>query len=457
MRLHFMEPQDALDTTGRLIFEASQLRRFGKIGGGEDVLSRLRNDPSIVIHPSWTDYWLNQSGVRVSVAYRDGDGFAFYGVRLKLVADDIIGKPNAYKRHWSIWRLRSHDGVTLDELEQVFEGPTETHFPGGIWLTGYWMCRNSDAGSLHFYIYAHVPEDKSHYGLYGFRSTDGKHFELMRPESVVPTNHDNCCVMWDPDGRRFVMQSLTTHPYAEKPIIDNAGARRRVLSVWEGRTDGDFSRHLNDMSPDSDDAGDVEFYRVTTFRYGSRYVALANLYAASPLRPKVHGPHLRCEWWISDDCAHWRRHWRALDAQGDAPYTVEVEPIHVGDRMIWWINDEIWGLDSHRIAGVTAQSNGAFTTHGFVHNGQPLHLNAAVRERPRFFDQDYVKAEIVDEWGVTLPGYEADKCLIRNTDAVSIPLRWEGRDATELKTRRVALRFFFRGARLFSLDDEAAH
>jgi hypothetical protein len=302
-------------------------------------------------------------------------------------------------------------------------------------------------------MYAHVPGQKSRFGLFGFRSLDRVNFELMTPESVVPTNHDNCCVMWDPRGRRFVMQSLTSHPYPEKPIIDNVGTRRRVLTVWESTKDHGFT-YLNSMEPDSDDAPDVEFYRVTTFRYGDRFIALANLYAASPLRPNVHGPHLRCEWWISDDCAHWRRHWRDLDAQGDAPYTVEVEPIFVDGRMLWWINDEVWGLTAHRVAGVTAQSNGSFKTQPFEMGKAPLKLNAAVRERPRFFDQDYVIAEIVDEWGVTVPGYETDKCLIRGADGDAIPLVWAGHDGTELAGKKIAMRFRFRGARIYSLHDE---
>lgn len=455
MRLHFIEPQDVLDGKGRLRFEASQLQQLGKVQGPAELLAKFRSDPSIVIHPSWTDHWLNQSGVRVSVAYADGKGgFNFYGLRLRLVAEDIIAKPHDYHREWAIYRLHTSDGVTLDDIEEVFAGPPDCPLPGGSWATGYWMCRNHDTGSLHYYMYGHSREPRA-FGLFSFSASDGRNFKLVRPDTVVPTNHDNCAVLWDTDTQRFIMQSLTSRPYVDKPIIDNIGQRRRELTVYES-TDGTDFTYLHSMSPDSDDAPDIEFYRVTPFRYGNRFVALANLYAASPLRPNVHGPHLRCEWWISDDCIHWRRHWREVDAQGDAPYTAEAEPIYAGGKMQWWLNDQIWGIPEHRVAGVAAQSNGAFTTMPFTMGKSALRLNASLRERPRFFDQDYVMAEILDEWGVTIPGYESEKCLVRNVDAVDIPLRWDGRDATELAGRRIGVRFRFRGAHIYSLDDGVA-
>lgn len=459
MHLHFMRPADALDSEGRLTFEAHPLERLGDVGGSPEALAAFKPDLGIQIHPSWTDYWLNQSGVRVSVAVQDDpDGPAtFYCVRSTLVAEDIIKLPNKYYRRWQIYRMRSGDGRTIDQIEHLFDGPEYPPFEGGRWLTGYWMARNSGTGSLHYYMYAYDPEKQRgsglhNVGLYEYASVDDGHtWSSVSDQSVFPVNHDNVCVMWDPRGERFVAQQVTTHPQQGKPFVDNAGRRRRILEVWSGKP-GEPFEYQTTLTPDSDDASDVEFYRVSTFPYGDRFVALANIYAASPLRPNVHGPHLRCEWWVSDDCVHWERPWRSLNAEGGAPYTIESAPVVFGGRMLWWINEQIWGLPVDRIAGVGAQSNGAFTTHPFAMPQDGLTLNASLPARPRFFDQNYVMVELVDEYALPIPGYEAEKCLLTGADDLAIPLRWEGKTGAEFAGRKVAVRFRFRGARIYALN-----
>jgi hypothetical protein len=157
---------------------------------------------------------------------------------------------------------------------------------------------------------------------------------------------------------------------------------------------------------------------------------------------------------VSDDAVHWQRPWRDLDAQGGAPYTIEAPPVFVGGRMVWWINNQVCGLATHRIAGISAQSGAAFTTRPFQMPTLPLRLNTAVSAQPRCFDQGCGMAELLDEHWVTVPGYEAENCLLCAVDDTALPLLWIGSDGTKLAGQTVAVRFSFRGGYPYSLQSE---
>ena len=66
--------------------------------------------------------------------------------------------------------------------------------------------------------------------------------------------------------------------------------------------------------PDANDPPDLEFYSGNGFWYHDRaYMTVLN-YAASPLAPRKHGPHLDNEWWTSRDGLRWERPARGVNA-----------------------------------------------------------------------------------------------------------------------------------------------
>ena len=82
-----------------------------------------------------------------------------------------------------------------------------------------------------------------------------------------------------------------------------------------------------------------------------------------------------------------------------------------------------------------------------------LFLNAAspAPERPFAKDQAYVMAAVLDEKGNVIPGFEAEKCVIRNEDRRDIPLKWGDASARQLAGQTIRLRFFLRSANIYAV------
>jgi hypothetical protein len=82
-----------------------------------------------------------------------------------------------------------------------------------------------------------------------------------------------------------------------------------------------------------------------------------------------------------------------------------------------------------------------------------LLLNAVIPspDRPFGKEQAYVMVEMQDEKGRAIPGFEADKCLIRAEDSAAIPLKWTGADAATLAGKSVRLRFRLRSATIYAV------
>jgi len=353
---------------------------------------------------------------------------------------------------WRLYRARTPDGYHFTDLKKVHRNPK------GPWLIEASMVWQATTGRLFFYPWSRFdPPEKGH-ALWGFVSDDG---EQWRPLSDQPVylDHDAFGMMWDARTNRFLTGQVTNQPW-KKPYADNMGSsKRRVLSM---RTSQDGLRwqtvgnsgNNGLITPDEYDPPDVEFYRMQPFAYGDRYVALADLYAASPLTPNKHGPHLTCEWWVSADGISWQRPWRSVDAQGDAPYPVKMTPMWFGREMLFWLAGQVCGLPEYRIASVGSRSNAEFSSVAFSMPAKTLLLNASVPSGQGLFDQAYVQAELRDETNRVVPGYERDKCLFQNIDDTRIPLRWGDKAGTELIGRKVSLRFYLRRARIYGLAIE---
>ena len=63
---------------------------------------------------------------------------------------------------------------------------------------------------------------------------------------------------------------------------------------------------------------------------------------------------------------------------------------------------------------------------------------------------------VLDEKGAVLPGFEAERCLIRGEDGCGIPLRWGEARTQALAGRTVRLRFSLRSANIYAVTAPAA-
>ena len=441
--LLFMQPGDAHEPVGKLTFEANPLKLRGRIlpiGSAVSASQPAEGAPGKHHRRPGLHF-------RALLAVPQTDGaYLVFGND----TEDAGTEPRTFR--WRLYHVRTTDGYHYTDLKEVYRNPQ------GPWLIETSMVRQESTGRMFFYPWSRSePAEKGH-ALWGFVSDDG---EQWRPLSDRPIyfEHDAFGMMWDVRTNRFLTGQVT-HQAWKKPYPDNMGNEtRRVLSMrtsqdgvkWE--TIGN-AEHDGLITPDDQDTPDVEFYRLQPFAYGDRYLAMADLYAASPLTPKKHGPHLTCEWWVSADGIHWQRPWRSVSAQGDTPYPVKMTPMWLGREMLFWLEGEVCGLPEYRIASIGSRSNAEFSTTPFAMPDKPLLLNASIPEGEGLFDQAYVQVELRDETGKPIPGYERDQCVLQAIDDTRIPLRWGDRTGRELAGKKVTLRFCLRDARIYALGIE---
>ncbi len=64
---------------------------------------------------------------------------------------------------------------------------------------------------------------------------------------------------------------------------------------------------------------------------------------------------------------------------------------------------------------------------------------------------------VLDENGNAVPGFEAEKCILRNEDRSDIPLKWGDTSARQLAGRTVQLRIFLRSANIYAVTTRTVH
>jgi len=437
--LIFMQPADALEPVGMLTFEANPLTLRGHVTpvGSDPAASQ----PARHAHGQHGNARLDFRAL-LAVPQPDGGCLVF--------GSDSEESPEQPKTYlWRLYRARTPDGYHFTELKEVYRNPK------GPWLIEASMVRQEPTGRLFFYPWSRSDQPEQGHALWGFVSDDGEKWQPLSDKPVY-LDHDAFGMMWDVRTNRFLTGQVTNQPW-KKPYADNMGSsKRRVLSM---RTSRDGLRwetvgHTENgglITPDDKDSPDVEFYRMQPFAYGDRYIALADLYAASPLTPNKHGPHLACEWWVSADGISWQRPWRSVDAQGDTPHPVKMTPMWFGREMLFWLAGQVCGLPEYRIASIGSRSNAEFSSAAFSMPNKALLLNASVPSGHGLFDQAYVQVGLRDETNKVIPGYERDKCLLQNIDDTRIPLRWGNKTGKELIGKKVSLRFYLRSARIYAL------
>jgi hypothetical protein len=141
---------------------------------------------------------------------------------------------------------------------------------------------------------------------------------------------------------------------------------------------------------------------------------------------------------------------------GDAfPGVVNIthNPMLIDGQLLFHFGNQLLGLKQDRISFVGARASAEFSTLPFSAPGQELHLNAATPAPTREYaaPQAYVMVAVLDEAGEVLPGFEAEACLVQNSDRIDIPLQWKGKSIRELAGRRISLRFYLRSANIYAV------
>ena len=79
--------------------------------------------------------------------------------------------------------------------------------------------------------------------------------------------------------------------------------------------------------------------------------------------------------------------------------------------------------------------------------------NAEIPAPKRAFasSEAYVRVAVLDKNGKVIPGFEFDKCVLKDQDAINIPLRWNDKSAKDLAGTRIRLRFQIRSANIYSV------
>lgn len=429
--LLFMQPQDSRDIVGVLAYEANALEPRGIIKPPAGASSGTSDDSPIShCHP-------------VGAAPAENGAYHVFACSHR----ETGTTPSTF--HWRLYRGLTKDGYSLTEWKEIFRNPE------GPWLIESMLTRQETTNNLFFFTWSRHSQPEKGHALWGFVSPDGLAWRALSNEPLY-TEHDAFGGMWDDRTGGFLFAQVTQQSW-KKPYADNIGSgKRRVLSIQTSREGLAWQRVQEAgpggmITPDAADPPDIEFYRMQPFRFADRYLGLADLYAATPLIPAKHGPHLTCEWWVSQDGIRWQRPWRHVDAHGEAPYAVKMAPMWFGKEMLFWVSGRVMGLPEYRVASIGSRSNAEFTSSLFEMPDRPLLLNASAPVGNGLFNQAYVCAEIQDENRQTIPGYERDKCILQAVDDTRIPLRWGDRTGVELAGRKVALRFYLRAARIYAV------
>ena len=373
------------------------------------------------------------------------------------------------KSTWDVVRATTRDGMRFENVETVF-----TSEPAN-WSAHCAIAYNPSAKQ---FLLLRLAADDNGFGYRAFFSPDGKTWKLHSMEPLF-YDGDAMSVFWSPKLERYVCVSKSLQPVV-KHLQDHGGASsllknnqlrdRRVLVIRSSR-DGvhwEPSASMDDVwdrskrkkavpaefmtMPDASDPPDLEFYSGNGFWYFDRAYMMVLNYAASPL-VRGHGPHLDTEWWAGRDGLRWERPGRGINATGAEITRITHNPMILDGKIKFHYGNRVLEMPQDRISYVGARANGEFSTRLFQMPRGDLFLNAAVPspQRPFASMQAFVMVAVVDENGAVIPGFEADKCTIKNADGIDLPLLWNEKSARELAGRNIRLRFHLRSANVYAV------
>jgi len=444
VKLLFSDPQDITSTWGKIHFNATSLQKI-----------RSCKDPSFV--------------VVCCMPLEDG-AWSVYG---QIFNEDKNPKKGDEKHKWKLIHTTTRDGEHFDKVETVFESEP------GNWTPHLAMAYNPNAGE---YLMLKLRADMSGFGYRAFFSPDGRNWK-EHPKNPLFYDGDSMSLFWSLKINRFVCVSKTLQPVMKhipdhggrNPNLHNDNLRDRRVQMIRSSRDGRqweppdsmldvWNRSGNKKSvptelmtiPDDKDPPDMEFYRGIGFWYHDRSYMIVLNYAASPLKPDKHGPQLDTEWWFGRNGLRWKRSYRDVNALGDAfPGVPNIthNPMIIDGMILFHFPSQLVGMKQDRISYVGARANAEFSTISFQMPKSDLYLNAAIPSPDRAFagEQAYIMAAVLDENGKVVPGFEPDKCVLRNADKIDLPLCWNNKSAGELAGHKISLRFYLRSANIYAV------
>jgi hypothetical protein len=317
--------------------------------------------------------------------------------------------------------------------------------------------------------------------MWAFESPDGNTWTCCTEEPLFE-DHDSNTVFWDEATNQFI-DFQATYKRADKPFDDNIGRGKQRVMFLRTSPDGITwspadsvngkqlipEKHL--LCPDDEDPDELEFYRFIAFRQDGRYVGMQLNYAASPGRANTryrttkHGPHMSCEWWLSDDGFTWRRPFRHVFASGAADGLILHEPMRIGPDLVWTDAGRVYGLPRERLFCLRSLANSAFTTKPFEVPSSPVAINAEFGydgdPNRGMRGQGSILIEVLDAQGQLIDGFDREGCVIHELNAPAQQaecrqyggpvLVWYGQPLSSLSGRCVRLRVYFRDARIYDL------
>jgi hypothetical protein len=302
------------------------------------------------------------------------------------------------------------------------------------------------------------------YGFFVAFSPDGIRWTRHSKTAVLPLSRsgDTGAAMWSPWQKQFFF----FHKSPITPIRKVARSISKDFIHWE---DGRLV-----LEPDQLDQPDTEFYGMSVFPYADRYLGLIWVFHTYIQRIDVQLAS-------SFDGISWHRavHRRiflplgyqrneysgqSFDSEMIFPAT-QVVPF--GDRLMLYYsgfnrthnffnNQSGIGLMTLRMDGFVsldaADTPGVVVTKPFVLDGTRLLVN--VEEVSRGVKDAGIRAEIQDERGTVLPGFDVDSSEVRGM-GIREGLAWKGRaDLSALRGKPIRLRFVLRNVKLYSVHVE---
>ncbi len=368
-----------------------------------------------------------------------------------------------------VWRASTNDGITFTDATQLFEVPPSTT----RWLHGDVALKGETLVLLLCAV--GEPWHQGHtFHVFSCPLAGGEVKQLS--SEPVYRGQDAFGFVWNEKLGQFVNYQTAYQLWPDKRYPDNMPEIRRVLHlrtspdglVWTpGGSFGASGPYLPEdqlIVPDALDPPETEFYTFRAFSLGDFWAGVMVKYASQPKAlplssPFPHGPFLGCEWWVSSDGLAWERPFRDSSALEGMPraFTYNLPaPIEVGEELRWVASGHSYSLDRRRLFYACSRANAEVTTKTLTLSGRPLELEVSFeaerREEEGAFRSGYLMAELLDEAGQVIPGFEREKAVYLVSEATNLPLRWGERLLPEAAAgTQVQLKLYFRDMRLYSL------
>jgi len=302
---------------------------------------------------------------------------------------------------------------------------------------------------------------KGHRGFAAMVSPDGIHWSGPVNDPAAHDTGDVISMYYDSGLGKYVALLKRRFVYQDP---DGAEKRKRARLVSFSDDFTHWSEPQFSLVPDEQDPASTEFYSHVAFMYeGMRIGYISNFL--------VETERIDSQLCYSRDGHKWERYRERIPFLPNGPEgTLDAgmlipgaSDLIVRDGRLWiyyfganvdhagrMYGDELKygiGLARLRLDGfVSADADadgGTLTTKAIVCSGRTLRVNV---DAPR----GEVRAELLDEAGEPIEGYDLACCLPYTGDSISAPLMWHGRGTEGLIDRPVRIRFDLKNAQLYS-------